>query len=91
MYRLDNVVEVHPDENDAAFIDSFRDFLERVFEATFLEPTVVGPVGSQVITLVPFLIQEEELGLVIETYKGISLAGPPWLVNEVLGRFKPPV
>lgn len=88
MYRLDYMVAVHSDENDSEFLPSFREFLERVFHARFLAPTVLGPAGSLVVTLIPFCIGDAELGLVIETYRGISLAGPPQLVDEVLGRFQ---
>jgi hypothetical protein len=88
MYRLENIVAVHSDENDSDFLRAFRGFLERDFEAIFLEPTVLGPAGSQVITLLPFCIGDQELGLVIETYMGISLAGPSPLIEEVLRRFK---
>jgi hypothetical protein len=81
-------VSIHPKEWDVEFVKRFKLFLQEHYGARFSDTESIGPVGSQDITIMPFIIGNSQLRLQAETYMGISIVGPAKIVNEIVSHYK---
>ena len=83
LFNQTKEVQLNDKEDDAGFIQKFKALMEDKLKAVFDEPRTIGPVGSQITTIIPFKIGSAKLHLTSETFMGIKLTGPATAVNEI--------